>query len=208
MDEVRTDAINGAVRRKRSQNHRRPRPESQPFSETHDRLLVSPSPPSDDMYKASSDEDAGYDANHKQEISLENPISRIPSTSNKKEDRGFHVSGRVGSNSKRSSEGVLAPANWKNIGKTKDGSAEKPKNGESHSSVLGLAQDDSANEAKVKKVKLKVGGVTRTIHANSTGSDVTPNGSSTKNSDVQVFPVSSFWILLVESNGFVVINRI
>ncbi|PQQ06802.1 uncharacterized protein Pyn_28791 [Prunus yedoensis var. nudiflora] len=96
---------------------------------------------------------------------------------------------RNGINNKRSSEGVLAPANWKSTSIMKDGLISESRsadafdrmNGESPSTRLsGL--DGFGNENKVKKVKLKVGGVTRTIQANSAFNGTAEGGSSTKTS--------------------------
>jgi INO80 complex subunit B len=68
------------------------------------------------------------------------------------------------------SQGVLAPANWK-----------------STSSSLGHVggfSDGVGNESKVKKVKLKVGGITRTITAKSAsdGASAVAVGSSSSKS--------------------------
>lgn len=171
------DGINNAVRKKRSQTSRRPRPDSQSFVESRDST-----PPSDDASKVSSDENADYDNKSKpKEFNLNQCVSGFSSAAGtegekqqkriKKEDGGFDTFynnelGRNGYNNKRSSEGVLAPANWR-------------RNGENQSSgQLGVNFDGSGNESKVKKVKLKVGGVTRTIHANSKTNGASGGGSS------------------------------
>lgn len=57
-----------------------------------------------------------------------------------------------GDYSKRHSEGVLAPINWRCT---------------SNMGNFGAVSDGLGNENKVKKVKLKVGGITRTINAKS-----------------------------------------
>ncbi|KAH9730792.1 PAPA-1 domain-containing protein [Citrus sinensis] len=128
------DGINNAVRKKRTQVFRRPRPDSQSFVESRDST-----PPSDD--KRSKKEDGGFNVFYNNEPA------------------------RSGYNNKRSSEGVLAPANWR-------------RNGESQSFRQLGANFDAGLDNKVKKVKLKVGGVTRTIHANSTANVATGGGSS------------------------------
>lgn len=73
-----------------------------------------------------------------------------------------------GLDSKRSSEGVLAPTNWKST---------------SMVGSFGVGPDGLENEKKVKKVKLKVCGVTHTIDAKS-ATDVASgvDSSSTKSS--------------------------
>lgn len=210
MEEIggthRLDGIGNAIRKKRSQNSRRPRPDSQPNSETHDLSPLSSSPPSDDVNKASSDENPGCDSNSKRkELSLNQCMSRVSSAASvdseklhrkDRRDGGFNAfysnePGRSGFNSKRSSEGVLAPANWKSTIVVKDGfesesrsaDASSGHNDESPSSrQSGVLLDGFGNESKVKKVKLKVGGVIRTIQANSASNGIQGSGSSVKSS--------------------------
>eukprot|EP00258_Populus_trichocarpa_P040172 XP_024456191.1 uncharacterized protein LOC112323277 isoform X2 [Populus trichocarpa] len=84
--------------------------------------------------------------------------------------RGSSERRRSGVDSRRLSQGVLAPANWK-----------------STSSSLGHVggfSDGVGNESKVKKVKLKVGGITRTITAKSAsdGASAVAVGSSSSKS--------------------------
>ncbi|XP_031261862.1 uncharacterized protein LOC116120058 [Pistacia vera] len=175
------NGINNAIKKKRSQTSRRPRPDSQSFVESRDST-----PPSDDMSKISSDENVGCgNKSKRKEFNLNQSVSGFSSGSGfegekpqkkaKREDGGFNIFynselGRSGHNNKRASEGVLAPANWR-------------RNGESQSpgQLGGVNCDGLGNESKVKKVKLKVGGVTRTIQANSTANGVAGGGSS-KNS--------------------------
>ncbi|XP_031250386.1 uncharacterized protein LOC116108271 [Pistacia vera] len=174
------NGINNAIKKKRSQTSRRPRPDSQSFVESRDST-----PPSDDVSKISSDENVGCgNKSKRKEFNLNQSVSGFSSGSGfegekpqkkaKREDGGFNIFynsevGRSGHNNKRASEGVLAPANWR-------------RNGESQSpGQLGVNCDGLGNESKVKKVKLKVGGVTHTIQANSTANGVAGGGSS-KNS--------------------------
>lgn len=192
-------SISNAVRKKRTQTSRRPRPDSQPFSESRSPLSSSPS---DDASKVSSDENNGsFPASKRKKFNLNQCASRVSSTiraqgetphKKQKEDAGFNAfsgneQGRSGSNNKRSSEGVLAPANWKSTSKVKEGFELQGKtrdmysgrNGESQMQS-GVISDGLGNDNKVKKVKLRVGGVTRTIHANSTSNGAPGGGSSTK----------------------------
>ncbi|OMO64001.1 PAPA-1-like conserved region [Corchorus capsularis] len=204
---TRFENMNNAVRKKRSQPSRRPRPDSQSFAEDQDYSPpLSSTPPSDDMSKVSSDENVGGDANSKRkEFSLNQCMSRSSAVGievekthrRKKEDGGFNAfynnePGRSGSlNNKRSSEGVLAPANWKSTSKAKEWSEPElsnadvygGSNGDIQSPVQGAVTD--SNESKFKKVKLKVGGVTRTIHANSAANGLPGSGSSTRKNNVQ-----------------------
>uniref|UniRef100_A0A803M7H6 INO80 complex subunit B-like conserved region domain-containing protein n=1 Tax=Chenopodium quinoa TaxID=63459 RepID=A0A803M7H6_CHEQI len=191
----RFESIGNTVRKRRSHTSRRPRPESQPLSDGRDVSSLSSTPPSDDIKAGSSDENSGGDHNsRRKELSLSQCASRFPGPSgvegekssrkNKKVDIGLNElygnsgsrdtkeQGRTGSNHKRSSEGVLAPANWRSTSRENE-SPEPQKtmalNRKADDSV-GPSQDKPGNDNKVKKVKLKVGGVTRTIDANSKSS--------------------------------------
>lgn len=195
----RFEGIGNTVRRRRTNTSRRPRPESQPVSDGRDISSLSSTPPSDDMRAGSSDENSGGDhSSRRKELSLSQCASRFPTASgldgekpikkSKKVDIGLDelygnsgfrdsgVQGRTGLNHRRSSEGVLAPANWKST------SSEPRKtmalNNRKGDESSGPSLDGLGNENKVKKVKLKVGGVTRTIDTNSSlktscGSDAT-----------------------------------
>ncbi|GMJ09227.1 hypothetical protein like AT2G47350 [Hibiscus trionum] len=194
---TRFSGVNNAVRKKRTQTSRRPRPDSQSYAESQDGSPLSSTPPSDDVSKVSSDENAGGNANSKRkEFNLNQHVSGVSTAvgvagekthKRRKEDGGFNAfynnePGRIGSNSKRSSEGVLAPANWKSKSKGNELESRNQDiydelNGDIQSSVEGTVTD--ANDSKLKKVKLKVGGVTRTIHANSTPNGLPGGGSST-----------------------------
>ncbi|GLT64123.1 hypothetical protein SLA2020_366340 [Shorea laevis] len=173
------NGINNPVRKRRTQTSRRPRPDSQPLAEGRDNSPVSSTPPSDDLSKVSSEENASGDTNsRRKEFNLNQCVSRFPSAAGagseklyekNKKDGGFNafynnVPGRSGFNNRRSSEGVLAPANWKSTSKLKDGFESESRNvdiyggrnGESLSSgQAGILLDRSGNENKVKKVKLK-----------------------------------------------------
>ncbi|KAE8708690.1 receptor-like serine/threonine-protein kinase ALE2-like isoform X1 [Hibiscus syriacus] len=194
---IRLNGVNNAVKKKRSRPCRRPHPDSQSFSESQDHLPLSSTPPSDDVSKVSSNESAGGDANSKRkEANLNQYVSKIsPDTGfevekthkRKKEDRGFNAfydnePGRSGSNSKRSSKGVLAPANWKSTSKGKEWSELESKDAEIQSSVQAVTD---SNESKVKKVKLKVGGVMRTIHANLAANGLPETVSSARKNNLQ-----------------------
>nr|XP_010938245.1 uncharacterized protein LOC105057342 isoform X2 [Elaeis guineensis] len=82
---------------------------------------------------------------------------------------------RSGSELKRCSEGALAPANWKGASNVKDnskipsrssdGNCGKSGDGNNVGQSIGTVNGSADN--KLKKVKLTVGGVTRTIHAKS-----------------------------------------
>ncbi|KAK7284571.1 hypothetical protein RJT34_19319 [Clitoria ternatea] len=197
------DGLSNAVRRKRSQTSRRPRPDSQPVSEGHELSPLS-STPSEDAGKVSSDENAGYDTNSKRkEFNLNHCVSQTSSVTGAEDDKshkkgkkdgGFHAfynnePGRSGLHNKRCSEGVLAPANWKGSSKVKDNLDSESRSAELYGGrnaeslgQFGGSQDGLGNESRVKKVKLKVGGVTRTIQANSASNGASESGSTTKSS--------------------------
>ncbi|XP_038898948.1 ABC transporter F family member 4 isoform X1 [Benincasa hispida] len=200
MEEFGTSTIYGSstMRRKRSRPSRRPRVESQQLGEGVDPSPSSSTPPSDDAVKFSSDENGGGDGTpRRKELSLNQCVSRGSSASGpesehflkrSKKDGSFNSyyrsePGRSANDNKRSSEGVLAPANWRSTSKASDGIESESSSidpyggrygGESSSSgQKGLYVEGLGNDNKVKKVKLRVGGVTRTIQANSP-----PNGTS------------------------------
>lgn len=172
-----------AVKKKRSNTSRRPRNELPAPMDYRDASSLS------DVSKGSSEEDVGYGSiARKKEMNVNLHSSRASFSNNaksvsaknemKNEDGGFVDSDEASNNvsfrgsneqkhngvdSKRSSKGVLAPANWTSTANV------------SHSHDL-----DSEN--KVKKVKLKVGGVTRTIRAKSISDGASAVGSSTTKS--------------------------
>ncbi|PNY09590.1 INO80 complex subunit B [Trifolium pratense] len=183
LGSTRFDGISNAVRRKRSQTSRRPRPDSQPVHdpEGHELSPSSSTPQSEDPDKVSSDENDGYDntGSKRKEFNLNHSVSQQSS-----------ATGRSGLQNRRSSEGVLAPANWKGSSsklkdsidsESKDADIYGGRNAES-SGQFGVSQDGLGNESRVKKVKLKVGGVTRTIQANSASNSASGSGSTSKSS--------------------------
>ncbi|XP_010090600.2 uncharacterized protein LOC21384500, partial [Morus notabilis] len=172
-----------AVKKKRSNTSRRPRNDSQPPLDYRDVSSLS------DGSKGSSEKDIAYGSvTPKKELNVNLCSSRVSFSNNaesesgknemKNEDGGFVDSDEASNNgsfrgsneqkysgidSKRSSKGVLAPANWTSTTNI----------GHSH---------DLDSENKVKKVKLKVGGVTRTIRAKSISDGASAIGSSTTKS--------------------------
>ncbi|KAA8545254.1 hypothetical protein F0562_020038 [Nyssa sinensis] len=170
------------VRKKRSNSSRRPRNDSQPLPDYRDNSSLSSTPPSDNASKASSDDNTGQGTNsRRKELNLNQCSSRASSSNlaeaetavkaNNEDGIGESSDVRFKSNSerkhsgidsKRSSEGVLAPANWKSTNKVKE--------------------DGPGTDNKLKKVKLKVGGVTRTIHPTSTSDGASLGGSSSTKS--------------------------
>lgn len=188
---------NSAVKKKRSNTSHRPRNDSQLPSDCRDIWSLSSTPLSDNVSKVSSGENNGHASfSHKKEINL-NQCSTRPLSINIAEvesgrngngggtgesDEGSFNGSFRGSNeqvhsvvdSKRHSEGVLTPADWKGTSKV---------------GLIGAVSDGLEYENKVKKVKLKVCGVTHTIHSKSISDGASGVGSySTKASHISDAP--------------------
>ncbi|PON48203.1 INO80 complex, subunit Ies [Parasponia andersonii] len=179
--------VSSSVRKKRSNASRRPRNDSPLPLDYREVSSLS------DVSKGSSDENNGSGSvTRKKEMNLNLCSSRASFSNNaesesaknviKNEDGGLADSDEASNNgsfrgsneqrhsgmaSKRSSKGVLAPANWTTTSSV------------GHFEAVSYDLD---NENKVKKVKLKVRGVTRTIHANSISDGASAVGSSTTKS--------------------------
>ncbi|KAK1318548.1 hypothetical protein QJS10_CPB04g00991 [Acorus calamus] len=197
---------NAVTKKRRSVSSRRPRLDSQAILSGSNVSPNSSTPSSDNMSKPSSDENPGYEASiGKKEFNLNNAASRSISVNKtmRKDERGFgHIDrlygntstsrggtsmindqGHNGSDLKRCSEGVLAPANWKGSTKMKEISDIHPMNVEGYVGHkrtvdvhnMGQSGGMATDENKPRKVKLKLGGVTRTIHAKS-NADVAVGG--------------------------------
>lgn len=171
----------GRFRKRRTRTSRRPKPESQPTSEGRDISSLSSTPPSDEARAGSSDENSGVDhSSRRKELSLSQCASRFPATSGPEGEKPVKKSKKLdvgldelyGNSRRGSSEGVLAPANRKSTARVKE-SLESPKtmalNSIKGDESVGLSVDGLGNENTLKKIKVKVGGVTRTIDANSSG---------------------------------------
>uniref|UniRef100_A0A2P2JCK5 Uncharacterized protein LOC105642632 isoform X2 n=1 Tax=Rhizophora mucronata TaxID=61149 RepID=A0A2P2JCK5_RHIMU len=175
------DSIGSTVRKKRSQTSRRPKSDAKSFSDNHDysSLLIS------DGNKASVDGSPNGNFRRK-ELNLNQCLSKVHSAPGINSDKAhvkdnetgasneyyFDGLGRSPSNDKHSTEGVLFPSNWKNTTKLDSGPRSLTNigwNGENQNSEKSREILDAlGNENKVKKFKVKVGGITRTIHATST----------------------------------------
>ncbi|KAL7237676.1 hypothetical protein ACSBR2_003892 [Camellia fascicularis] len=199
------------VRKKRSNSSRRPRNDSQPLPDYCDNSSLSSTSPSEDASRISSDDNDGHGTNYwKKELNLNQCSSKASATnlvegettlkiSNEdagcRESDGAHIKSNSewehsGIDSKRCSEGVLAPANWKSVSKVKglelqsrtiDAQISRRISDTYSSGPSGqseVASDGAASDNKVKKVKLKVGGVTRTIHTKSMSVGASLGGSS------------------------------
>lgn len=154
----RFDAISGAVRKKRSQPFRRPPPDSQTYDESNVQSSSSPAPLSDDGKGSSDDTTGGHTNSRIKEFNLNQGVVLVSSSGGGE----FNEHSASGISNQRSSEGVLAPTKGKN---TSAGEADN----------YGLQNDGLESDTKVTKVKLKVGGITRTI---STSNYASESGSS------------------------------
>lgn len=180
------------VKKRRSSSVRRPRQGSPLHFGSRDPSSLSSTPSSDNTNKFSPDDSSGYDgSSRRKEIYLNYPLPKVaslskfddstPSRKKKKDDRArgefdahyasssLRDHGPNAPDAKRSSEGVLAPSNWKGSSKYKENSEMKSPSPEQYGHNLHQSAGSSGAsvESKLKKVKLKVGGVTRTIPAKS-----------------------------------------
>ncbi|PHT59839.1 hypothetical protein CQW23_02202 [Capsicum baccatum] len=162
MDEsggTRFEGLNVTVRKKRSLIVRRPRPENSFFHESRDQSPLTPV--SDDFGRVSSDENTD-DANAGRKMfNLSHCMSR-GSASRVDEDYTFKKSRDGGSS-------VLLYSNG-DPGDDKYGSSFRQP---------GTVQDGVGNDSKLKRVKLKVGGVTRTIQTKTDSHGAYGGGLST-----------------------------
>lgn len=164
MDEsggTRFEGLNATVRKKRSHMLRRPRPEKPFFHESRDQSPVTPV--SDDFGRVSSDENTD-DANAGQKMFNLNHCMSRGSASRVDEDYIFKKSKDGGSS--------LPYSNGD------PGDDTYPQHGSSQRQP-GTGQDGVGNDSKLKKVKLKVGGVTRTIQTKTDSHGAYGGGLST-----------------------------
>ncbi|CAN7006695.1 unnamed protein product [Brassica oleracea var. botrytis] len=136
------DGMNNTVRKKRSLTCRRPRLEG-----------------STNVSKISSDDIPAFDTNPtRKEFSLSHCISRADSIAESQRGNNGTRRSETTNRNKRSTEGVLAPASWKNTSREDEG------NGRINGKVTALGE----LEGETKRMKLKI-----SVHA---------NGSSRKSS--------------------------
>ncbi|CAM8914725.1 unnamed protein product [Rhodiola kirilowii] len=162
-------SMGSGVTKKRSQSARRPRTQPTVFSDYRDNWSVS-STPSDNMSKGSSDDNNDIDKNsRKKERTLNQCISNAPR---------MKTTGAFTENDpKRSPKAVFTSVNQEN----NCALPSKRINESSSSGQSGLVSSDGPdNERKVRKVKLKLGGVTHTLHAKSHNDGPSTGGSSSK----------------------------
>ncbi|KAK1385054.1 PAPA-1 domain-containing protein [Heracleum sosnowskyi] len=163
MDEyggTRLDGIASAVRRKRSQTSRRPKPESL--------SSLSSTPPSEDIAKVSSDENTGYDGSSKRKtFNLNQCISRSSSS---------RMDGETAFKKMKDGESGMLCGSGGLEGDNVTGQSQN-EGVISSSKQSDVVSNGVVHETKFKKVKLKVGGITRTIQTSQATSE---SGTSTK----------------------------
>ncbi|KAJ9547736.1 hypothetical protein OSB04_020279 [Centaurea solstitialis] len=158
MDEFggpRFEGVGNAIRRKRTQTSRRPKPEVQALPANHDQASLSSTPPSDDTSKISSDENA-VDANPRRKVFNLNQCVSVGSSATRTEGEYLHKRLQM-EDGRYNSNGSLMDANEE----AQSGLIQKQ-----HANSR-ASDDGGGNENKLKKVKLKVGGITRTIQPKS-----------------------------------------
>lgn len=164
MDEsggTRFEGLNATVRKKRSLMLRRPRPEKPFLHEGRDQSPLTPV--SDDFGRVSSDENTD-DANAGRKMFNLNHCMSRGSASRVDEDYTFKKT-KDGGSSLLYSNGDPGDDTYSQHGS----SLRQP----------GTVQDGVGNDSKLKKVKLKVGGVTRTIQTKTDSHGAYGGGLST-----------------------------
>ncbi|KAL9303094.1 putative INO80 complex subunit B-like region, Zinc finger, HIT-type, INO80 complex, subunit Ies2 [Arabidopsis thaliana] len=147
------DGMTNTVRKKRSLTCRRPRPEGASVLTSSDRFS-----------KISSDDIPAFDTNpRRKEFSLSHCISRAESIAESERGNNDFRRREIINRNKRSTEGVLAPASSKYPSREVEGNGM----------INGKGTDSGELEGETKRMKLKIGGVSRLVHA---------NGSSRKSS--------------------------
>lgn len=175
-------SVNNVVKRRRSNTIRRPRSDTYSIFESRDISSSSRTPPSENASKSSSGDDSPSFS--RKELNLNDPASTRFITSRSggetvarrsKNDeyvcddfaRYYRDANSKGSRTdfKRSSEGVLAPANWK---------SSSNRNGDFH-----VSKEEALPSDKVpKKVTLKLKGVAHTIQTTTKPGSATGSLSS------------------------------
>ncbi|XP_004230311.1 actin cytoskeleton-regulatory complex protein PAN1 isoform X2 [Solanum lycopersicum] len=160
--------LGNTFRKQRTDLYRRPQKESQLNLNCRDNSSISSAPPSDSLSKSSSCDNADYgnisrtsysnliEAEAAGEFGVEGGNSGYSCSSDTEQKHGQIDMSRF-------SEGDQATSR-----------VEDPKSGtvmcSNHSGMPGVVSDGAGNDTKVKKVKLKVGGVTKTINTSVAGS--------------------------------------
>ncbi|CAI9105467.1 OLC1v1004395C1 [Oldenlandia corymbosa var. corymbosa] len=161
------DGRGNTMKKRRSQGARRPRPNPLVFNENHDLSPLSSIPVSDDAGKVSSDDNSGDGNFRGKTVDVNQYMSRVGPSTPLDEDAYSYK--RI---TKEGGVTGLGQSNGNGGNVTHYGLAGHQ----------GMSVDSQGNENKLKKVKLKVGGVTRMIQAKSSVTTVS-NAKTPKLSD-------------------------
>lgn len=161
--------IGSGATKRRSQSARRPRTQPPVFTDFRDNWSLS-STPSDSMSKGSSEDNNDVDMNsRKKERTLNQCISNAP--------RVKSTDTFTKNNSERFSKADFAPVNREN----NYAYTSRKINDSSSSGQSGLVSSDGPDsERKVRKLKLRLGGVTHTLHTQSQNDGASAGGLSSK----------------------------
>lgn len=170
--------IGSAATKRRSQSARRPRTRPTLFADIRDNWSLSTTP-SDNMSKGSGDDNNDVDINsRKKERTLNQCISNAP--------RVKTTDIFTQNDSERSPEADFAPVSQEN----NYAYPSKRVNDNSSSGQSGLVSSDGPdNERKVRKLKLKLGGVTHTLHAQSKNDGAAAGMPSKSTIQVSLAPI-------------------
>lgn len=177
MDNFRGFGLGKAFRKQRTNLYRRPQNESQMLLDCPDNSSISSTPQSDSVSRASSHDIVDYgnisgtsysnlsgtETGMNQGVEDGNSGDFCYSDTEQKDDQ-------IDMN--RFSEGYVTASH------IEDPQISGTVICNNHSGLHGIVSDGAGNDNKVKKVKLKVGGVTRTIHTSVAGSSSTKSSSS------------------------------
>ncbi|XP_009783982.1 uncharacterized protein [Nicotiana sylvestris] len=177
MDNFRGFGLGKAFRKQRTNLYRRPQNESQMLLDCPDNSSISSTPQSDSVSRASSHDIVDYgnisgtsysnlsgtETGMNQGVEDGNSGDFCYSDTEQKDDQ-------IDMN--RFSEGYVTASH------IEDPQISGTVICNNHSGLHGIVSDGAGNDNKVKTVKLKVGGVTRTIHTSVAGSSSTKSSSS------------------------------
>lgn len=170
MDEFGGSQVEGpasSIRKRRSSIPRRPRPDIQLFPGCYDPSPLPSTPVSNDAGRISSDETDGDANSGGKMFSLNQCISKgSPATIAESDNPNKKIKDDLGSRVSYGNGGL----------------GDDTYHQQSPTRQLGTIRNGVGNDNNIKKVKLKVGGVTRTIQAKNGSHGASGSGSSTKSS--------------------------
>ncbi|XP_016490018.1 uncharacterized protein LOC107809835 isoform X1 [Nicotiana tabacum] len=177
MDNFRSFGLGKAFRKQRTNLYRRPQNESQMLLDCPDNSSISSTPQSDRLSRASSHDIVDYGnisgTSYSNLSGTETAMNQGVEDGNSGDFRSGDTEQKDGQiDMNRFSEGYVTTSH------IEDPQISGTVICNNHSGLHGIVSDGAGNDNKVKKVKLKVGGVTRTIHTSVAGSSSTKSSSS------------------------------